>query len=80
MSYKYILRKDLQVGDEIYDIEPIEDSSSLIPIKLRLVEITGSYLFFKRISGGEYYFENHETGLIAFLKNEGLGGFWILEK
>lgn len=80
MSYKYILKKDIQVGDEVYDIEPKEDSPSTNPIKLRLVEITDNRLLFKRISGGEYYFENHETGLIGFSNIEGLGGFWILEK
>ncbi len=80
MSYKEISRKDLQVGDEVYDIEPIEDSPSTSLIKMELVEITDSSLFFKRISGGEYYFENHETGLIAFSNDERFCGFWILEK
>ena len=80
MSYKYISRKDLQVGDEVYDIEPIEDSPSTSLIKMELVEITDNHLLFKSISGEQYYNENPETGLITFSNDEGFRGFWILEK
>lgn len=80
MSYKYISRKDLQVGDEVYDIEPIEDSPSTFPIKLKLVEITNNHLLFKSISGEQYYSEDPETSLIPFSNDEDYRGFWILEK